>query len=75
MLLRSSVSRTMLLQHQSHSVDVLPYLRSFLRLDLERCVSKRRRKQRIRLESPTTRLPTLDLVMATSSAVQLANNF
>lgn len=64
----------MLLHRGSHSADVLPYLRSFLRLDLERVVGKRRRKQRKRLESPTTRLPSLDLVMPTASAVQLANN-
>lgn len=74
-LLHCSVPRNVLLNHRSHSADVLPYLRSFVRVDLERSIAKRRRKPRSRMESSTTRLPTLDLVLSTSSAIHLANNF
>ena len=74
-LLQCSISRSVLLNRRSHSADVLPYLRSFLRTDLERSVGKRRRKQRSRAEAPTIRLPTIDLVLSTSSAIRLANNF
>jgi hypothetical protein len=74
-VLQCSIPRSVLLNRRSHSADVLPYLRSFVRSDLERSVVKRRRKQRSRMEAPTIRLPTLDLVLSTTSAIRLANNF
>ena len=73
-LMESSVSKIMRLQRSSNAADVLPYLRSMCRSDIEVGMGKRRRKPRSR-ETPSTRLPSLDLILSTPAVIQLANTF
>jgi len=71
-LLGDCISRNLVLQHRGNQHDVLPYVRSMIRSDLVHNLSKRRRKPRSS-QSTTTRLPSLDLILATSDVVQLSN--
>ena len=71
MMLHSCMAKSLALQRTANQVDVLPYLRTMVRCDLERSAGKRRRK--VLSQCPSIRLPSLDLVLPTSAVIDLAN--
>ena len=70
-LLEDCISRNGALQRSANHHDMLPYLRSMIRSDLLNGLGKRRRKPRS--QNSTARLPSVDLILATQSAIELSN--